>query len=137
MSDIVSVAPQSDFSAIAFTRSASGHVQSPWWSYDWKRYNPDGPYQIGSHFHDLRTRSISAFAHALGLREFDIMVSVRENPIDGQLEWRCGTARPVQLPKRTISRLESNPSDAQLKLARDAARRGAALNAPKDGVIDV
>lgn len=109
MSDAIAVVPQCDFADIRFTRSPSGHIHSAWWSYDWKKYNPSGPYQIGSHFHSLRASSISAFAYALGIQERDVMVSVRENPVDGQLEWRCGTSRPVELrqPKRpALSRIK-------------------------------
>lgn len=105
MTDAITVVPQFDFAGLQFTHSPSGHLQSFWWGYDCKKYNPRGPYQIGSHFHALRERSISAFASALGISERDVMVSVRENPIDGALEWRCGSAHPVQLPKVKAPRL--------------------------------
>lgn len=99
MSDAITVTPAFDFRAIRFTRSSSGHIQSPWWSYNWKEFNPSGPYQCGSHFHGLRAQSVAAFASALGIQERHVVVSVRENPIDGQLEWRCGTSYPIELPK--------------------------------------
>lgn len=98
MTNALSVRPDDTFADIRFTRSASGHVQSAWWSYNWRFYNPDGPYVGGSHFHMLRQRSIDAFCAALGVKERDVLVSVRTNPIDGEIEWRCGTAKPVQLP---------------------------------------
>lgn len=100
MTEIVPVSPDSPFPAMQFTRSASGHVHSCWWSYDWKRYNPDGLYVCNSHFHQLRAQSISAFAYALELHERNVMVSVRENPITGDTEWRCSTQFPVKLPVR-------------------------------------
>lgn len=103
---VTSVTPNADFSDIRFSRSATGHVHSAWWSYDWNKYNPDGPYQIGSHFHGLRESSISAFAYALGIQDRNVMVSVRTNPIDGALEWRCGTSFPIELPKPRLTQAE-------------------------------
>lgn len=105
MSSSIIVRPDSPI-LVQFTRSATGHVQSCWWSYPWKDYNPDGPYAIGSHFHALRAQSISAFASALGIREDRVIVSERKSPIDDQLEWRCGTAGPVELPKIQLPKLK-------------------------------
>lgn len=97
--EVVEVAPGERFAGLGFTRSKSGHIHSPWWSYYWKKYNPHGPYQWGSHFHSLKDASVSAFSSALGVDPYYVVVSVRTNPIDGQLEWRCGTAHPHDLPK--------------------------------------
>ncbi len=105
MTSAITVTPAFDFAGLQFTRSKTGHVQSMWWSYDWKRYNPSGPYQIGSHFHGLRAQSIAAFASTLGVPENEVLVSVRDNPHDGQLEWRCGSAHPVPLLKVKAPRL--------------------------------
>lgn len=97
---IVSVTPQGDFAAMQFSRSKTGHVHSPWWSYNWRKYDKGpSPYIAGSYFHHLRSRSMSAFAYALGLRERDVFCSQRENAQTSELEWRIGTINPCELPK--------------------------------------
>jgi hypothetical protein len=110
MTDIVPVTPDTPLSeftdTIQFSCSATGHIHSCWWSYDWKRYNPGGPYVVGSHFHMLRCNSISAFALALGIPQSEVMVTVRKNPIDGEHEWRCGTQHPCELPKPKLTQVD-------------------------------
>ena len=95
---IQSVAPSFDFRGVMMTRSKTGHVHSFWWSYDWRAYNLSGPYVYGSHFHGLRDASVRAFAEALKIDPYYVVVSVRTNPVDWQLEWRCGSAHPVEIP---------------------------------------
>lgn len=91
---VTAVTPDFDFTGIRFTRSKTGHVHSPWWSYDWRKYNDHSPYTIGSHFHWLRERSMDAFASTLGLQHEDVICSQRENQQTMELEWRIGTIHP-------------------------------------------
>lgn len=103
---VTAVTPDDDFSGIQFSRSKSGHIHSPWWTYRWRDYDKVSPYTIGSFFHGLRSRSQFAFACALGLKESDVICSQRENAETGELEWRIGTIHPCALPKPRLSQVE-------------------------------
>ena len=102
---VTSVTPASDFAAMQFSRSKSGHIHSPWWSFEWRTYDKQGPYTPGSYFHYLRVQSMNAFASALGLQERDVICSQRENNVTGELEWRIGTIHPCELPKTQAERM--------------------------------
>lgn len=91
---VTAVTPTSDFTGIRFSRSKTGHVHSPWFTYNWRKYDPVSPYTPGSYFHWLKEQSMDAFASALGLQKEDTICSQRENPKTMELEWRIGTIQP-------------------------------------------
>lgn len=95
-----------DFSDITLTQSVTQHVHSAWFTYDWKKYNPDPHCTIGSHFHWVRERSVAAFAAAIGISTNEVMVTERKDPATGELQWRCGSKYPVRLLVPTPKRIE-------------------------------
>lgn len=100
MTDLVPVTPDTDLSDLRLERTANGHVVSPFFTYDYEKYHRGPVYEIWSHFHSVRFRSIAAFAQALGIDPNEVVVSEIKDQVNGALKWRLGTQRPCKLPDK-------------------------------------
>jgi hypothetical protein len=107
MSDIVPVSAfdpnNRDFSEIHFTQSKTGHVHSPWLTFDYKEsLRSSRPfYGFNNHTAHVMRASASAFAEALGIDARDTILTQREEPSEiFGFYWRVSSAMPCKLPER-------------------------------------
>jgi hypothetical protein len=87
------------------TRSESGHVLSPWFTFDC-----NGPlYELDCKFHAIRAAAVAAFCAALNIRELDVGVIERRLP-DGETQWCIHSRFPQPLPQPAVTRINLSSS---------------------------
>lgn len=93
-----------DFSGVTLKQLPSGHIQTPWFSFDVDRMS--APAMIGSRWHAIIEQSKRAFARVLEMDEDravyqgDVIVAQRRDDENLCYWWRLTTSRPQRLPER-------------------------------------
>ncbi len=119
MSDITPIPfspAKTDMAAMHFTQSKTGHVHSPWFTFDWMREAGAGQPVHG--WFNSRTSNIvnaarAAFAGVLGV-DVDATIATVMPPAPGadnphETKWRVSTQHPCALP---------NPPKPRVTMAR-------------------
>ena len=95
----LSAGAPTDFTGLKLIQSATGHVRTPWFTCDMR--GQGGILGAQAAYHRMRLASRSAFAAALGISEWDMVFSEKQDPTDPQYRsWWCwGTKNPMKLPE--------------------------------------
>lgn len=116
---------KTDLRGIRFTQSVTGHVHSPWFTYDYSGdLNSDGQINYGyGQWARVIDASKSAFASVLGINGSpgrDVIVTEREDHDKRTMKvekmWRLSTKNPCKLPSsNSAPSLASGAIDVETK----------------------
>lgn len=113
MSDVIPYSRDTDLSGLRLTQGRSGHVHSPFFTFDWETEWIKHPADCRSRYHSIIAQSKSAFTALLGIQENDVLVTERTDERTGERWWRLGTKNPTPLPKPRIetksNKLQAGP----------------------------
>ncbi len=101
MDNAIAVTYATDFSGLRLIQSRTGHVRTPQFTFE---YGDVPVADYTSKYHTVIARAKAAFAQALNITEYDVMVSMKHDPEDWEMRswFFLSTRNPVYIPQPKI-----------------------------------